>query len=306
MVVMYANFTAPKIHISEQAPRVLVAVDIGNSGIKVGKFDRDAIAEGLFGEGRHGRDFALPDPKSTFELPIAHATGEFDLRALGLWCEANVSSATQWLIGSVHRRAGALLTTTINAWSKQLDVRWSVRNLSYNDVPLKLRVDEPTKVGIDRLLAALAADRLRNENNAAIVIDLGTAITVDLVEADGAFAGGAILPGIGMASRALSDQTDALPHVVLGEAEAPPSPVGKSTQTAIEAGLYWGTVGAVTQLVKQVSAELSNPPEVFITGGGAPVVVDSIRAKLQLDYIPHLVLSGIALLETLAGHAHEG
>src|SRR5262249_8511724 len=148
-----------------------------------------------------------------------------------------------------------------NVWAGQLDVRWSVRTLSYRDVPLTLRVDEPAKVGIDRLLAALAADRLRNVGNAAIVIDLGTAITVDLVEADGSFWGGAILPGIGMASRALSDQTDALPHVVLRESESAPSPVGKSTQTAIEAGLYWGTVGAIEKLITQLSQGMSSAPD---------------------------------------------
>jgi type III pantothenate kinase len=292
--------------VNGQARKVLVAVDIGNSGIKLGKFDRDSVEQGLFGGVRPGRDDTLLEPAATLELPIAHATGEFESKELARWCEANVGSDISWSIGSVHRGAWGLLTNTINAWAKQLDVRWPVRTLSYRDVPLRVRVDEPAKVGIDRLLAALAADRLRNERNAAIVIDLGTAITVDLIEADGAFAGGAILPGIGMASRALSDQTDALPHVVLDATESPPLPVGKSTRTAIESGLYWGTVGAVTELVEQVSAGLSKPPQVFITGGGAPVILDSIRAKLQAEYLPHFVLSGIALLEAPDVQAHKG
>jgi type III pantothenate kinase len=284
----------------------LVAVDIGNSGIKLGKFDWDACIQLRFDGVPPARNLALPEPTATFELPIAHATGEFDLGALAKWSEANLSADTHWSIGSVHRGAGALMTNTINAWEKQLDVRWPIRTLSYQDVPMRVRVDEPTRLGIDRLLAAFAANHLRSADTAAIVIDLGTAITVDLVEADGAFAGGAILPGIGTASRALSDQTDALPHVLLGETESPPSPVGKSTKTAIEAGLYWGAVGAVMKLVEQVSEGLSKPPQVFITGGGAPVVVDSIRAKLQVEFVPHLVLSGIALLEVPDVLAHKG
>ncbi|HEX4412806.1 MAG TPA: type III pantothenate kinase, partial [Lacipirellulaceae bacterium] len=236
---------------------MLIAVDIGNSGIKFGKFDRETIANGLFGEGPFARDFCLPTPKASFELPIAHATGEFDLKEFAEWCEANVSSNTHWSVGSVHRGAGAMLTNAISSWARQLGVEWPVRAIIYQDLPLRIQVDEPAKVGIDRLLAALAANRIRHDNRAAIVIDLGTAITIDLLDVDGAFAGGAILAGIGMAGRALRDQTDALPRVVLGEPESAPSPIGKSTQAAIEAGLYWGTVGAVTELVARITARLS-------------------------------------------------
>ena len=192
------------------------------------------------------------------ELPIAHETGLFDVEPLKAWCEKNLSSDTRWLVGSVHRGAVELLTTTIAAWTKKLDVDWPIHQISYRDLRMEIRVDEPARVGIDRLLAAVAANRLRTPDRAAIVVDLGTAITVDLVEADGAFAGGAILPGIGMAGRALADQTDALPHVMLAHSVAPPSPLGKSTKAAIEAGLYWGAVGAVGELVSQLTAALAN------------------------------------------------
>jgi type III pantothenate kinase len=301
MVVMYDKSTVPKIDLVDASPKALIAVDIGNCGVKFGRFTRheEAIS-------RVGRRYRLPEPTATFELPITHDTGAFDLTKLAQWCQTNVGSNTKWSIGSVHRGAAALLTNTINTWARQLDVEWPIQSLVYQDLPLTIRVDEPAKVGIDRLLAALAADRLRASNNAAIVIDLGTAITVDLVEADGAFAGGAILPGIGMASRALTDQTDALPHVLLESPRLPPSSVGKSTKTAIEAGLYWGTVGSVTQLVSQVSTGLSNPPQVFITGGAAPIVIDAIALKIRVQYVPHLVLAGIALLEAPADRAQIG
>lgn len=300
---MCDKLAVPRIDRSETTRKVLIAVDIGNSGIKFGKFDRDAIGKGLFGEGPFARDFCLPTPKASFELPIVHATGEFDLKEFAEWCETNVVLDTHWFVGSVHRGACALLTNTVTSWAKQLGVEWPVRALTYQDLPLQIRVDEPANVGIDRLLAALAANQIRHENRAAIVIDLGTAITVDLVDADGAFAGGAILPGIGMAGRALRDQTDALPRIVLGEPESTPSPIGKSTQTAIEAGLYWGTVGAVTELAARISATLSSPPQIFITGGAAPVIVDLLSPKLGVEYMPHLVLAGIALLATPADEA---
>ena len=171
-----------------------------------------------------------------------------------------------------------------------------MHRLTYKDIPLPIRVEEPARVGIDRLLAAVAANQLRAPDRAAIVVDLGTAITVDLVEADGAFAGGAILPGVGMAGRALAEQTDALPHVVLEHSETPPSPLGKSTNAAIEAGLYWGAVGAVGELVAQLSANLPTQPDIFITGGAARSVSASIDQP-RVQYVPHLVLAGIALLD---------
>src|SRR6185312_11914996 len=94
MVVMYDKFTAPKIQTSGQAPKVLVAVDIGNSGIKFGTFDRDACAHDLFGQAPYPRDIALLEPAATLELPISHAMGEFELNELARWCEAIVGSDT--------------------------------------------------------------------------------------------------------------------------------------------------------------------------------------------------------------------
>jgi type III pantothenate kinase len=100
-----------------------------------------------------------------------------------------------------------------------------------------------------------------------------------------------------MAGRALADQTDALPHIVLEHKETPPSPLGKTTKSCIEAGLYWGAVGAVGELVAQLSSNLSAQPEIFITGGAARSVADSLDKKSLVRYVPHLVLAGIALLD---------
>jgi type III pantothenate kinase len=186
---------------------------------------------------------------------------------------------------------------TLSAWAQHLNINWSIVRLTNKDVPIANRVDEPSRVGIDRLLAAVAANRLRAPDRAAIVIDLGTAITVDLIDADGAFAGGAILPGIGMAGRALAEQTDALPHIVLEHSASPPPPLGKSTKAAIEAGLYWGAVGAVGELVSRLTATLFEPPDIFITGGAARTVAETMDESLHVRYVPHLVLAGIALVD---------
>jgi type III pantothenate kinase len=276
--------------------RVLVAVDIGNSGMKLGRFAGESSENE-----RSGR---LPTPSATLDLPIEHATGAFDAAQLADWCTSNVGADTRWSIGSVHRGAGEALAKTIDPWARQLGVAWPFRRLAPQDLPMPIRVDEPARVGIDRLLAAFAANRLRAPQKAAIVIDLGTAITVDLVEVDGGFAGGAILPGIGTAGSALADQTDALPHIQLPHSSAPPTPLGKSTTAAIEAGLYWGAIGAIEKLVSELSEAMPTPPDLFITGGAASAIMKSMSKEIQ--YVPHLVLSGIALLESAPFQTKQG
>jgi type III pantothenate kinase len=266
--------------------RTLIAADVGNSRMKLGRFDCRGQGGG-----------SLPEPTATLGLQIDNATGEFDVQRLEAWCGEHVPNESVWRIASVHRAAAERLTAAVASWAKQSGAQCAVRWLTYRDVPLPLDVDEPARVGIDRLLGALAADRLRGRGRAAIVVDLGSAITVDLLTADGAFAGGAILPGIGMSARALAEQTDALPHVAMDRLERPPVTPGKSTIAAIEAGLYWGAVGAIRSLIAQLSAGMAEPPEVFLTGGASPQVVELLNADRQVRHVPHLVLSGIALVE---------
>ena len=276
----------PRIAKHDKSAAGIVAVDVGNSQIKLGRFEQFSAAGG----------WALPEPTATLELAISHDTGMFDANLLSAWCAKHLTSSTCWLIGSVHRGASDLFANTIANWSRELDIRWPVRKLNFDDIPIEIRVAEPARVGIDRLLAALAANRLRKPDRAAIIVDLGTAITIDLVEADGAFAGGAILPGIGMAGRALADQTDALPHVAPDHGKSPPAALGKSTTTAIESGLYWGAVGAVNEIASRLSLGLVSPPDFFITGGAGRAVADSISVSGRVQLVPHLALAGIALL----------
>lgn len=275
----------------DQTHASIVAVDIGNSQIKLGLFAGAPTAPAK--KPQH----ALPEPTATLELPIAHDTGRFDVAQLTAWCDAHVPTEVRWLIGSVHRGAAAQLTETLATWSRQHERNWQVRKLSNQGLPLSIRVDEPARVGIDRLLAAVAANRLRGPGRSAIVVDLGTAITVDMVESDGGFAGGAILPGIGMAGRALADQTDALPHIVLDSESPRPPALGKSTTAAIQAGLYWGAVGAVSELVSQLTADQQTPPDVVITGGAAEMIFAALSKRCAARYEPHLVLAGIVLAD---------
>jgi type III pantothenate kinase len=263
------------------------AVDIGNSRMKVGRFAPEAKL-----------DDALPVPDASFGTSIDHVTGEFDSREFCGWCDEHVSDDAQWLVASVHREAANRFEAHVSDWTKKAGRESRIRRITYCDVPLVIRVDEPARVGIDRLVAAWAADRLRGRDRAAVVVDLGTAITVDLLEADGAFCGGAILPGTALSARALAEHTDALPRVDLDHLEHPPAAVGKSTVRAIEAGLYWGAVGAVRELIAQMTKGRTAVPDVFLTGGASAHVAELLAANAEYEvrHVPHLVLSGIALV----------
>ena len=286
------------MHESDVRPN-LIAVDIGNSRIKLGFF-RQA------GKGENDAELRaqsaatgqLPEPIATLDLSISNTTGEFDVTILVDWCRERLSRDMSWLIASVHRAAAARLTSALADLASQSGTDWEIRQLTYRDVPLTIRVEQPERVGIDRLLAALAADRLRQRDRAAIIVDVGTAITVDLLEADGGFAGGAILPGVAMSARALEEQTDALPHVALEVLEKPPEPLGKSTVGAIESGIYWGTVGSIRELISQLTTALPVPPKVFVTGGTSAQMVNLLAPQSSVRHVSHLVLSGIALVKT--------
>jgi type III pantothenate kinase len=270
----------------------LIVVDIGNSRMKLGRF-----------AGADATGAALPEPVETFDLPIVHATGEFDVDRLAEWCSEQVSEQAEWLIASVHRRAAEQLAAAAGELSKKLSRSWQLRQLTFRDLPLVIRVDEPARVGIDRLLAAVAANRLRRPDRAAIVVDAGTAITVDLVDEHGAFCGGAILPGIAMSARAMEEQTDALPRVDLDHLTSPPPALGKSTVPAIESGLYWGAAGAIRELVRRLAAPLDAPPDVLLTGGASVDVAEVLGEgeSWSVRHVPHLVLAGIALVGKVEG-----
>jgi type III pantothenate kinase len=270
-----------------QSSATLIAVDIGNSRIKLGRFQRTPPS----------RD--LPEPSATLELPLQNRAGDFNTHSLAAWCRGEQLGDADWLASSVHRGAAERLSEAVAALSTELARNWPVRQIAFLDVPLVVEVDQPERVGMDRLMGAVAADRLRAADQAAIVVDLGTATKLSVLSDVGAFVGGAILPGLAMSARALKEQTDALPLVDVERWQRPPLVLGKATVPAIEAGIFWGTVGAVREMVSQLSKSLGSPPAIFVTGGGAQIVAEVLAedASLRLRHLPHLVLSGVTIVD---------
>jgi len=265
----------------------LLAIDIGNTRVKFGVFPN--AAECIAKAQRGALPLAAP------VLPEPADVASFDPAA------ANLSEqVAEWLaqLGPAQVVAASVNRTTAAVLEQLLARQETVPCwLTNSELPIAIRVDQPQRVGIDRLLAAVAANELRRPNTPAIVVDLGTALKVDLISADGAFCGGAIAPGIRMSARALCEQTDALPESELVELNESPPSVGTNTHAAIRSGLYWGAVGAVRELIARHRDGLTTPPQVFLTGGAAPAVAKLIGSpEYTVRYVPDMVLRGIAVV----------
>lgn len=270
---------------------MLLAIDIGNSRIKLGLF---GAASGCVAAAQSAplpiASPALPEPQDTLAVTPPLAPGSPAEQLLADWL-AEGGSVDRVVLASVNRpsreQAEACLDRLVTA---------PRRLLAAGDLPLEVRLPAPERVGIDRLAGAVAANRLRRPGSPAVVVDLGTAITIDLITPDGAFDGGAILPGIAMASRALHEKTDLLPEHGLTQLEGAPDAVGKDTTEALHAGLFWGAVGAVREIIARQADRLTTPPQVFLTGGAAPSVARLLGGPDRtVRYLPDLVLQGIAV-----------
>jgi len=257
----------------------LVAVDVGNSRIKLGEFT-------------HPLADPLPHPTRTLALGLDWTPSDFDG-----WLPQD-STEYSWCISSVNRPAA----TRFLEWLKSHGVS-RVHLLASTDLPIEVALPLPDKVGLDRLANAVAVNRLRQANEPAIVVSHGTAITVDLVDRRGAFMGGAIMPGLGISARALHEFTDLLPLVEVSE--APPA-LGKSTLAAMHSGLFWGALGGVRELVARLS-EGTGSPQIFLTGGGAPAFASVLAEENERppQFVPHLTLAGIAISALPHGPAKE-
>jgi type III pantothenate kinase len=251
----------------------LLLADVGNTRIKLA-----VVAE----RGRVGPTAArLPRVDRRQDL----LSRDFRLTNLERWLAAVAPGPALLLVASVNDTAAARLGAAIAEVS------------ATGHRPLR-QLDEPQRVGIDRLASAAAAGIVKPAGRGAIVVDCGTATTVDIVAPDGAFLGGAILPGPALMARALAEGTSRLPEVAALDHGPPPAMPGRSTQAAIAAGIGWGIRGAVARLVVEARKAVGEAATLILTGGSAGLVRDALPGAVEL---PDLVLAGIALAEADRG-----
>ncbi|MEP6638896.1 MAG: type III pantothenate kinase [Chloroflexota bacterium] len=255
---------------------MLLALDIGNTNITIGLFRAGALL---------ATRRAATDARAT--------TDEIELLLDGLLRLDGLAIADLDAIALAS--VVPALTGAVESIAERRDRPLLVA--STGTMPLAVRVERPGEVGADRLVNALAAARLHG--TPAVVVDFGTATTLDCVAADGAYVGGAIAPGLEIGLEALAARTAKLPRI---ELRAPDRAIGRDTVSAMQAGTVFGYQALVTGLLARVRIELADangvsPADVraILTGGlsAAPWA----RALEGIDAIdPDLTLKGLAIL----------
>jgi type III pantothenate kinase len=157
-------------------------------------------------------------------------------------------------------------------------------------IPLPLEHDllDARTLGVDRMCAAAAA--FHQLQDACVIVDFGSAVTVDLVDEEGTYQGGAILPGVNMQLRALHEFTAALPEVEPG---TPEHATGRNTIQAMQLGVGEGIIGAVQRLVERYAESIGRWPQVVATGGDLTAI--AARCEYLDSLVPDLTLRGIGL-----------
>ena len=160
---------------------------------------------------------------------------------------------------------------------------------SDTDIDITIDYYDPTEVGADRLANAVAVHELIG--GPVIVVDFGTATTFDVITADGHYRGGAIAPGIATSSENLFRRA-ALLHGV--EMETPETVIGRSTSESLRAGILYGAVGQVDEIVTRMIAEWGEDPAVIATGGLAETIGPLSKTITRVE--PYLTLMGLGII----------
>jgi type III pantothenate kinase len=239
-----------------------IVVDIGNSRMKWGRCRERSVTDNV----------SLPgDDASAWEAQVKRW-------ALVIPCT--------WVVTSVNPDQGLRFLD----WLRQRGDRVAeIRDPSR--LPLRIDVLHPEKVGIDRLLNAVAVRARVERTVPAFIVDAGSAVTVDWVDESGTFRGGAIFPGFRLMALALHNHTALLPMVNIQQAN--PQLPGKSTPAAIEAGVYWAVAGGVKALLRQLTGRAggSRHREVFLTGGDGHLLAPVMDSDVEVW--PAMTLEGI-------------
>ena len=156
-------------------------------------------------------------------------------------------------------------------------------------LPISVRVDNGTAVGPDRLVNTVSGFDLFGGD--LIIVDFGTATTFDVVDADGAYIGGSIAPGVNLSLEALHQAAAALPHV---DITIPQFAIGTNTVACMQSGIFWGYVGLVREICDRIKAEHLRPMKIISTGGLAPLFQQSV--KLFDAFEDELTMHGLTVI----------
>jgi type III pantothenate kinase len=241
-----------------------LVVDVGNSRVKWGLCRGGAVVR---------------------SASLAHDPPEVWERQLAEW---GLAGQLHWVISGVHPKTRDRLVE----WARlRGDV--VIRLEKAAQLPLTVQVERPDWVGIDRLLDAVAANRRRRSGVPAAIVDSGSAVTVDYLDENGAYRGGAIFPGLRLMAKSLNDYTALLPLIEV----RPPGVAlpASSTLAAMEGGIYRAVTGGIREVLEGYSglAGAGGSIDVFFTGGDAALLSPALGKDVCLW--PDMTLEGARL-----------
>jgi type III pantothenate kinase len=249
---------------------MLLAIDIGNTNIKIGIFDGDEL-------------------KATWNIAtgIHRTADEYGGVLLSLMERKKVSPSkiTGIALCSV---VPPLLPAFVELCRKYLDSEPLVVEAGVK-TGMRIRLDNPREVGSDRVVDAVAAQHLYGKP--LIIVDLGTATTFSVVSQEGDYLGGAIAPGVVIATEALYTRTAALPRIRLSR---PEQAIGRNTVAAMQSGIIFGHVGLIEGMIRRIEQELGSKAKVIATGGQAYFLAQEMPVIQIVN--PDLTLIGLRLI----------
>jgi type III pantothenate kinase len=262
---------------------MLLAIDAGNTNVVFALVDKSAIK---------ARWRIATDPRRTAD---EYAVWLHQLLELEGYPKDAVDAV---IIGTVVPRALHNLEVLS---TKYFHAEPLVAGRGAAEWPIQLLVDEPENVGADRALNAMAA-HAKYEGD-LVVIDFGTATTFDVVDRSGAYAGGIIAPGINLSLDALVSAAAKLPRIAIEAPKDNLSVIGRTTQSQMLIGIYWGYVAMLEGLTERMKRELQRPATVVATGGLASLFDKHTNVFDAIE--PDLTIQGLSLLYEMTVRASK-
>lgn len=243
---------------------MILAIDIGNSFIKFGVFERETLI-------------------SRFSVPTVR---EYDSQEIYELTKQNLQHDFSAIIIS------SVVTELLETFQQFSENQFNLQPVFVDntfDFGLKINYNPPENLGIDRLTNAFAASE--KHGKPCIVCSFGTATTIDYVNVNSEFCGGIIAPGMNTLSESLHLKTSKLPRVAL---EKPASVIGNSTVSSIQSGIFYGYIGLIEGILKRIFLELNEKPKVVATGGFAKLIAENCSLIETVD--ENLTLEGLRLI----------
>jgi len=257
---------------------MLLAIDAGNTNLVFALVDGQEIK---------ARWRIATDPRRTAD---EYAVWLHQLLELEGYAKADVDAV---IISTVVPRALHNLEVLAN---KYFHVEPLIAGQGRAEWPITLDVDEPQNVGADRALNVIAAHAKHDGD--LIIIDFGTATTFDVVDSTGAYKGGIIAPGINLSLDALVNAAAKLPRIAIEAPKGNLSVIGRTTESQMIIGIYWGYVAMIEGLTARMKAEIGRPVTVVATGGLADLFDEHTDAFDAIE--PDLTIQGLSLLHDMS------